>query len=55
MISKELNFAIITIEKFNHQISFKIQPRNSVIIESPGDKCIAECELFLRFCLLCKC
>lgn len=55
MISKELNFAKIAVEKFNHQISFGIPPGDSAIVEPPGDKCIAECELPLRFRLPCKC
>lgn len=55
IIFKELNFAKIVVEKFYHQISFGIPPGNSAMVELPGDKYIAECELPLRFCLLCKC
>ena len=55
MVSKEINLAKIAAEKFNHQVSFGIAPGDSVVIEPPGDKCIAECKLPLRFRLPCQC
>lgn len=55
MVSKKINLAKIVVEKFNHQVSFGIPPGDSVVIEPPGNRCIAECELPLRFRLPCQC
>lgn len=55
MVSKEINLAKIAAEKCNHQVSFGNAPGDSVVIEPPGDRCIAECELPLRFRLPCQC
>lgn len=55
MISRELNSAKINAERFNQQISFGVEPGHTVIVEPPGDRCISECELPMRFGLPCKC
>lgn len=55
MVSKEIYPAKIVAEKCNHQVSFGISFGDSVVIQPQGNRCIAECELPLRFCLSCQC
>ena len=55
IISRKLNFAKINAEKFNQQIFFGVEPGHIAIVEQPGDCCISECELPIRFGLPCKC
>lgn len=54
MISCKLNSAKNDSENFNEQISIGVEPGYMAIIESNRDFCISECELPLRFGLLCK-
>lgn len=55
IISRKLNSAKINIEKFNQQISFRVEPGYTANIKPTGDCGISECKLPMQFDLPCKC